>query len=224
MRFPEVLIYDTGSEDSTLKLAQEFPNTRVHTGEFWGFGPTHNVASALASHNWILSVDSDEEVSKELCEEILSLKLDPKCVYEIRRHNFFNGKRIKGCSGWDPDYVVRLYHRKTTAFDVAQVHEKILVSNLKKIRLKHPIKHTPYLQIGDFITKMQTYSTLFAQQHAKSKKASVVSALFHGWWAFLKSYLFKRGFIAGKEGLIISLYNGHATFYKYLKLAETPKK
>ena len=75
--------------------------------------------------------------------------------------------------------------------------------------------HTPYLQIGDFLTKMQNYSTLFAEQHRNSKKASIGSALLHGWWAFLKSYIFKRGLLNGKEGLIISLYNGHTTFYKY---------
>ena len=105
---------------------------RIHHGEFIGFGPTHNLASNLASNDWILSLDCDEELSKELAEELLSLKLDPAAVYEIRRHNFFNGKRIRGCGGWDPDFVVRLYNRKATAFDQAQVHEKVLTTGLKE--------------------------------------------------------------------------------------------
>lgn len=218
--FPDVLLYDSGSTDQTLEIAQQFPNVRIHHGDFSGFGPTHNLASSLAANDWILSLDSDEQLSKELTEEILSTKLDLNAVYEIRRHNFFNGKRIKGCGGWDPDFVVRLYNRKATAFDQAQVHEKVLSANLKKVTLRHPMVHTPYLKIGDFLSKMQTYSTLFAEQHRSSKNASVGSALMHGWWAFLKSYLFKRGLLNGKEGLIISLYNGHTTFYKYLKLSE----
>ncbi|MBI2743260.1 MAG: glycosyltransferase family 2 protein [Chlamydiales bacterium] len=222
--FPEVLLYDSGSTDSTLEIAKNFSNVRIHNGEFIGFGPTHNVASNLASYDWILSIDSDEQVTPELSAEILSSKLDPIHVYEIRRHNFFSGKRIKGCSGWDPDYVVRLYNRKQTSFDNAQVHEKVMHADLKKITLKNPLLHFPYLQIGDFLTKMQSYSSLFAIQHKNSKRASFGSALAHSWWAFVKSYIFKRGFLAGREGLIISLYNAHTTLYKYLKLAEAQQK
>jgi glycosyltransferase involved in cell wall biosynthesis len=218
--FPEVLVYDTGSSDKTVEIAKSFPNVRIHQGEFLGFGPTHNKASSLATHDWILSIDSDELMTDELAQEILQLKLEPTSVYEIRRMNFYNEKRIRGCSGWDPDYVVRLYHRKSTAFDNALVHEKVQISNLKKSRLQGVLLHTPYLKIEDFLAKMQNYSTLFAKQKRQDKNPSIASALAHSWWAFFKSYILKRGFLSGKEGLIISLYNGHTTLYKYLKLAE----
>lgn len=221
--FPEVLLFDTGSTDETLEIAKSFSNVSVHCGEFKGFGPTHNQASSLAAHDWILSVDSDEQLTEALAQEILSTKLDPLCVYQVRRHNFLAGKRIKGCSGWDPDFVVRLYHRNHTAFDNAQVHEKIMCRDLKRVTFKHPLLHFPYLRISDFLSKMQSYSTLFADQHKETKRSSLGSALMHSWWAFIKSYVIKRGFICGKEGLIISLYNAHTTFYKYLKLAETQK-
>ena len=221
--FPEVLLYDTGSTDQTLDIAREFANVRICQGDFQGFGKAHNLATSLATHDWILSLDSDEELSPALAEEVLALRLDPAIVYRIRRHNYFNKKRIKWCGGWDPDYVVRLYHRKTTAFDEAQVHEKVLSSGLKIHTLKHPILHTPYQQIGDFLSKMQTYSSLFALQHSQVKQAGVLSALMHSWWAFLKSYVLKRGFLGGREGLVISLYNAHTTFYKYLKLSDICK-
>jgi hypothetical protein len=67
---------------------------------------------------------------------------------------------------------------------------------------------------------MQHYTTLFAEQVEEKKKVSVFKALCHSYYAFIKSYIFKRGFLGGKEGFIISMYNGHSTFYKYLKLAE----
>ena len=64
--FPEVFIWDSGSTDQTLAIAQTFPNVKIHQGPFAGFGPTHNLASNAASNDWILSLDSDEMLSKEL--------------------------------------------------------------------------------------------------------------------------------------------------------------
>lgn len=213
--FPEVLIYDTGSTDATLSIAATYPNTKILSGTFQGFGKTHNTASSLASHDWILSLDSDEVLSPPLSAEILKLPFDPNKVYAMSRHNYFNGKWIKGCGGWYPDWVVRLYNRKETSFTEDPVHEKILTQNKTFVRLRSPLLHTPYLEISDFLSKMQLYSTLFAEN--KTKNGSLFKALLHGYFAFFKSYILKRGFLEGKEGFIISLYNSHTTFYKHLK-------
>ena len=222
--FSEVLLLDTGSTDATLEIAADYPNVTVHEAKFIGFGPLHNLVSALASNNWILSLDSDESLSPLLIEEIQGLALDSKCVYSFERQNTFNGKRIKGCSGWYPDRVNRLYNRKETEFTHELVHEKIKVEGLSEIALKHPAFHTPYLEIDDFLAKMQTYSSLFARQHSSKEALSLWKAVLHGWFAFFKSYFLKRGFLAGKEGFIISAYNGHTAYYKYLKLDERNRK
>lgn len=219
--FPQVLVYDSGSTDDTLSVARQFPNVTVVCGQFNGFGPTHNIASAQAAHDWILSIDSDEVLTPELADEILNLTLDPACVYQINRKNYFNGKWIRWCGGWHPDPVVRLYHRQATRFTEDAVHEKVIP--LKLIPLTAPLVHTPYRSMSDFLTKMQTYTTLFAAQHQGKKQASMLKALAHGWFAFIKSYLLKRGFLGGKEGFLISAYNGHTAFYKYLKLMEINK-
>lgn len=219
-RFPEVILYDTGSTDGTLAICQKFPNVKIVEGSFEGFGPTHNKASSCASYDFILSLDSDEILSPALVEEILALPLTPNATYAILRENYFRGKLIKGCAGWHPDWVTRIYNRKMTSFDQAEVHEKIIQGTLPRICLKYTMKHVPYRTISDFLQKMQSYSTLFAKQHKGKKKASLLGALFHGWAAFFKSYFLKKGFTLGEEGFIISLYNGHTAFYKYLKLAE----
>lgn len=221
--FSEVIVLDSGSSDETLEIAKQFSNVSIHLSPFSGFGQAHNYISKLASQDWIFSVDADEELSSELIQEILHLSLDPECVYAVQRQNFFNGKQIKCCSGWYPDIVVRLYHRKKTSFSNDLVHERILTQGLKRIYLSSPIFHRPYLEIGDFLHKMQQYTTLFAQQNSM-EETSIFHALFHSWFAFIKSYIFKRGFLGGKEGFIISMYNGHTAFYKYLKLAERKQK
>jgi glycosyltransferase involved in cell wall biosynthesis len=223
-RFHEVLIFDSGSTDATLKIASQYPNVKIIQGVFTGFGPTHNTATSHASHDWILSVDSDEVLTGELAEEIFRLNLDPGHVYQLARKNYFNGKWVRWCGGWHPDPVVRLYNRNTTRFTSDAVHEKVIVGSLRLVPLSSPLLHTPYRSMQDFLSKMQIYSSLFAEQHKGKKRSTMAKAVLHGWVAFLKSYIFKKGFLGGKEGLIISIYNGHTTFYKYLKLMEINKK
>lgn len=223
-KFPEVLVYDSGSTDATLEVAKAFANVKIVQGPFSGFGPTHNAASALASHDWILSIDSDEVLSPVLADEILHLALSSDRVYQIPRHNFFNGKWIRWCGGWYPDPVVRLYNRTSTCFTDDAVHEKVIADGLKLTPLSSPLLHTPYRSMADFLAKMQTYSSLFAEQYQGKKSSSMGKAVVHGSFAFVKSYLLKKGFLGGKEGAIISFYNGHTAFYKYLKLFELNEK
>lgn len=216
-RFPEVIVYDNGSTDNTKSLAKSFSNVVLKEGPFTGFGDTHNRASHLASHPWILSLDSDETLTAELEKEIFSLTLDPKAVYSIQRNNYFNGKHIRWC-GWYPDRVTRLYHRDETRFSSDLVHEKILAQGLKTVPLKAPLNHVPYQSVDAFLHKMQHYSSLFAEQNQGKKTSSPKKAFGHAFFAFFRAYFLKRGFLGGYEGLYISLYHAETAWHKYLKL------
>lgn len=217
--FGEVLLYDTGSTDSTIEIARTFPNVTVIHAPFVGFGPTHNMASAVAKYDWILSIDSDELVTPELVKVLAEQELDVRTVYAFPRRNFFNGKFIKWC-GWYPDKQIRFYNRTKTRFSDDQVHEAIISEGMRYVSLKAPIVHYSYASISDFLAKMQAYSTLFAEQNRGKRKSSPAKALCHGLFAFFRSYVLKRGFLGGYEGWVISAYNGHTAYYKYLKLHE----
>lgn len=217
--FDQVLLFDTGSVDQTLDIAAEFSHTTIVHGSFNGFGPAHNLASSLAKHDWILSIDSDEILTRELAEEIASLSLEKGWVYSFPRRNEYRGKWIRGC-GWHPDRQVRLYNRKETSFTDAHVHEAIQTAGLKEKPLQGAIRHYSYGEVSDFLQKMQHYSRLFAEQHQGKKKASLSTAILHAFFAFFKAYCLKGGVWMGREGFEISFYNANTAFYKYLKLAE----
>lgn len=217
--FDEVILLDTGSTDLTLDIARTFPNVKVHEAPFQGFGPLHNLAAEKASHDWILSLDSDEVLTEELASEIEQASLTPECVYSFPFHNYFNGKHIRGC-GWFPDRHIRLYNKAKTHFSNDFVHEKIESHGLKEVRFQHPVKHYSYRSISDFLKKMENYSSLFAHQNKQKKSSSLAKALLRSTFAFFKSYVIKKGFLDGREGFIISVYNAQTTFYKYLKLEE----
>lgn len=218
--FDDVVILDNGSSDQTIEIAKKFSNTRIFYSEFLGFGKLHNLASEFAKNEWILSIDSDEIVARELKEEILSLKLDCHEIYSFPRHTYYRNKLIKWC-GWYPDRVIRIYNKNITRFSDDQVHEKIVKTDLvKEVCLSSPLIHYSYDSISDFLAKMQSYSQLFALQNKGKRSSSVFTAISHGFFAFVKSYFLKKGFLGGYEGFLISAYNAHTAFYKYLKLYE----
>lgn len=221
--FDEVIILDNGSSDETMAIAREFANCKIHESPFIGFGPLHNKAAQLASHDWILSIDSDEILSPELAREILATPLNPFYVYSLPRRTYYQGKWIKWC-GWYPDKVVRLFNRRQTQFSNDEVHEKVLREGLREVPFRSPLIHHSYDCIADFLTKMQSYSSLFSKQNQGKKKSSIGKAILHSFFAFFKSYFLKKGFLGGYEGFLISVYNSHTAFYKYLKLYEANRK
>lgn len=221
--FDEVVIYDTGSTDDTLSIVKQYTNVTVYQEAFIGFGPTHNLASKAAKNDWILSIDSDEVVTPEMDQDIAQTTLDPNCVYSFPRHNYFNGKFIKWC-GWYPDRCVRLYNRTKTHFSDAQVHEGVITDHTHHTLMHTPLIHYSYGSIAEFLEKMQLYSDLFAKQNVGKKSSSPFKAILHGIFGFFKSYVLKRGLLGGYEGFVISLYNGHTAYYKYLKLYEANQR
>ncbi len=222
--FGEVILLDNGSTDETLAIASEFPNVKIHTLEhFEGFGKAHRMMEDLATNDWILSIDSDEVLSTDAAAEIDAMYMDKGAIYELTFRNYFNGRWIKSC-GWYPDAHPRLYNKKMARFTESYVHEKVVGDSVGFRRLGGYITHYSYDGIEDFLRKMQTYSTLFAEQNRGKKSSSVCKALIHGCFGFLKSYVLKRGFTERYEGFIISYYNAQTAFWKYIKLYEANKK
>lgn len=219
--FKEVIVVDTGSTDGTLQIARRFSNVKIFQMPFEGFGALRNKASTLAANDWILAIDSDEEVSVSLQKELLSTALGDEYVYSFPFVNYYNGKEIRWC-GWQNETHIRLYNKKRVAFEESHVHEGLKAKNVKI--MKNPIFHYSYNNLDDFLKKMMLYSSLFAEENKNKKKASIFKAVTHGVWAFFKSYFFKKGFLGGEEGFIISWYIGVNALYKYLKLLEANKK
>lgn len=218
--FSEVIVLDCQSIDQTRAIALSFDNVQLYETPVQGFGQLHKRANQLARHDWILSVDSDEVLCRDLVEEIHALCLEDRAkVYAFYRANFLWNKEICAC-GWSPDWVRRLFNKKRAGFDERLVHEKVVGVDLKTIYLKGRAHHTPYLTIDDFLEKMQRYSTLFAEQNRGKVKSGLAKALGHGFYSFFRTFIVRWGFLYGLSGWVISAYNGQTAYYKYLKLHE----
>lgn len=220
--FEEVIVYSNNSTDNTDIIAQGYSNVKLINGEFLGFGPTKNKAAAIASNDWIFSLDADEVVTFEFVENLKKLSLDDKTLYTILRTNYYKDSQIKHC--WGDDVIVRLYNKTKTSFTDKKVHEKIIVDGFTIEPIKGVVKHFPYSTITDFIIKLDRYSTIFAQDNVGKKSSSPLKALLNAKFSFIKTYFFKRGFLDGYAGLVIAFSHMATNFYKYIKLYELNKE
>ena len=208
--FKEVILYDTGSSDKTLQIAQNFPNVTIYQGPFIGFGPTKNEAASLASNDWILSIDSDEVVTPELLDSLTTLTLQPTRVYAIHRQNLFLGHPVHHGS-WGNDWVKRLYNRSFTRFNDAQVHESLIAKEMEKI--SGHLLHYAVDEVQDFLLKAARYSKL---QRQKPKALPPALAFWRGVWAFFRSFVLRGGFLDGGAGLVIAVGEFNGVFFKYI--------
>jgi len=221
--FPEVILLDNGSTDNTVTIASGFSNVLIRHTPFLGFGHLKNLAASYATHNWILSVDSDEVLSPELVIQITTQNLQPGTVYRFLRLNHY-GKRLINACGWKNDYVFRLYNRQTTAFTPKEVHESIIRDGLTTKTITGTMAHYSFENTGELLQKLNQYTTLFARENRIKRKSSVFKALYKAAWTFIRNYFLQRGFQYGFEGFLISACNANGALYKYLKLHEANRR
>ncbi len=217
--FSEVIVLDTGSTDRTLEMCKRFKNVEIYQTGFSGFGEAKNKAAELAKNDWILSIDADEVIDKELLESIKKVTLQKDVIYKWRRVNFYREKRIN-YSGWGKEYVTRLYNKKQTSFNQKLVHESIDTENVRIKTLKGHLLHYSYLTISDFAIKRDMYSELFAIQYKGKRKSSPAIAIFKSVFDFFNTFILQLACLDGYRGMLIAVSNAHVTFTKYLKLYE----
>ncbi|KDE01519.1 glycosyltransferase, group 2 family protein [Bordetella bronchiseptica SBL-F6116] len=138
--------------------------------------------------------------------------------YEIARLSDFCGRFIRH-SGWWPDYVLRLFRRGSARFTDAAVHERVVPAQGQPARLRGHFLHYPYNNFDALIAKVNRYSSdAAAMMHARGKRATVFSALGHGFWTFVRIYLIRRGFLDGRHGLVLAVTAAAGSFFRYAKL------
>jgi glycosyltransferase involved in cell wall biosynthesis len=217
----EVLVFDSFSTDATAQIAESL-GARVVQIPFQGFGELRNQAIAQCRHAWIFSLDADERCTAEVRDEILAIASvsSPHDSYLVPRRNYMMGRWIKG-SGWYPNYRQPQFFRKgAMRYDTQVVHEGYeLLTDRPLGKLKNAIWQLPFRNLEEIIRKMNRYSSLGARKLA-GRRVSMAGALGHGTWAFVKHFIFKRGYKDGWAGFVIALGNFEGTFYRYAKRYE----
>jgi glycosyltransferase involved in cell wall biosynthesis len=214
----EIVVADSNSTDATVAIAEEL-GARVVQIPITTFSELRNRAADACSHEWILSLDTDERCTAALRDEILALlEAGPRFdAYYIPRRNYFMGRWIKG-SGWYPNYRQPQLYRKGMMRYTRVIHEAVEMQGVNKEfgKLQNALWQIPFRNFEEILYKANRYST-FGARMLVDKRVSMGSALGHAIWAFIKHYFFKVGFIDGWAGFVIALGNFEGTFYRYAK-------
>jgi glycosyltransferase involved in cell wall biosynthesis len=213
----EVLVLDSGSNDSTVALATG-GGARVVQTDWPGYGPQVARGLAMAQSSWVLSLDADERISAGLRDELReAIRSDTHDGYRIPRRSEFCGKFIR-YGGWRPDYTLRLGRRAKSGFTDHFLHAHMTVDGSVGV-LRSSLIHFSYPDLHDVLEKLDRYSTGHARDmHARGKHGGVWKGMLHGFFAFVRTYVLRLGFLDGQHGLMLAVYNAEYTYYKYVKL------
>jgi len=221
----EIIVVDSGSTDRTVEIARSF-GAKVIARPWPGFAAQKNFAIAQCGGAWVLTLDADEELTPELQQEIRALLQSQPAAdaFYLRRRNLFLGRWVKH-GGFYPDAKLRLFRRGAAQFEDRPVHETITFTG-PTATLQGDLIHHAYLTLATYIEHMDRYSTLGAEilvsrgRTSRNPLAFVWNVVLVPAISFKWNYFFRGGFLDGREGLLLHLYQAVYTSWKYAKAWE----
>lgn len=210
------VVVDSGSSDDTVRIARE-KDAQVTYHEWLGFGPQKNFALTLVEADWVLWLDADEVVDRELAVSIRNaIAAGTADGYRISRLSTFCGRPMRH-SGWHPDYVMRLFRRDKGRWTDAPGHDHVILDGRVET-LPGLILHYPVDRLEDSIQKLNLYSTLGAEKIVSSgRKVWFATGILRGMFMFLRTYILQAGFLDGREGFLLAVANAEGTYYRFMK-------
>lgn len=185
------------------------------------FSEWRNEGFKKSKGDWVFYLDSDEEISDALRNEVLDIiDRDPSESFAIPRRNIIFGKEFK-YSGQYPDYQKRLFKRSNLKKWVGRVHEEPVYAGSLS-HLKSPIIHHKNLSVSEMIDKTNKWSEIEAELmfEAGHPKMNIFRFASAGFREFVLRFIKQKSFLDGKEGVIYGIYQIYSRLISYSKLWE----
>ena len=215
----EIVVVDSRSTDRTREIAESY-GAKVFVEEWKGYGEQKNSALEKCTQDWILFLDADEIVSEELKESIRKELKDPRAEgYMINRRTYYLGDFLK--HAWQPEWRLRLVRRDANPRWEGNVHETLVV-NGRVGKLKGDLLHFPYRDLKHQALKGMEFVYLSAKRKfERGEEVSFVNdVVLRPLWTFVREFFFRKGFLEGRRGFVLSMMASYHTFLKYSFLYE----
>jgi len=218
--FDELLVGDGGSRDGTVEMVKRYGGTVIPQKPETALGVRKQELVERAKGDWILVLDADERVSKELKEEIKRLKVSKRRLcnaYKIPYQNYVFGGPVQ--YGGEKYAKVRLFRKGYGRISPEALHEEVRVVGPTSLKLrgvkeigefKGKIHHHSYRTSRQLFTKFTKYAWVAARQMKRQGATLSFAKLFfyspHMFWArFVK----EQGYRDGWRGLVLALAFGY---------------
>lgn len=218
-----IVVMNEDVRDGTDKLAEQF-GAKVYREPWKGFVGQQNSCAQKATQPWIFCIATDEVVSPPLQQEIRALfatrsAADEPVAYDFPRCTYFCGRWIRH-GDWYPDRGVRIWRNGRAIWVGNNLHEKLQVKGTVG-HLKQDLWHYSFDNIDHQLRKMAQYSSLFAEaRYATSHSISAWDLAVRPMWRFIRSYIFRLGFLDGWQGFFIAGQTASFTLTRYAKVLE----
>ncbi len=211
----KILIVDSGSTDKTVEFAKAAGAQVIYREWDNDFAAQRNFALKNIVTEWVLYLDADERLTESIIAEIKKvINENKKALYKFERRTSAFGKDFK-YGVLSPDYVKRMFPVKNGKWQ-GKVHEAV-VTELPVIKLNGYIKHYTYKNFEQYISKMNVYSSIWAENSNK-KVGFIKDIVFRPIFAFIKMYVIQLGFLEGWFGFVLAVNYSLYTLNKYAKL------
>lgn len=221
----EIIVIDDNSSDRTADLATRLGARVVAlNSSAKNFAEKRNYGRKIAKGKWLLYIDADERVSKELKESILEVTNDPKSecqAYKILRKNYYFRTHE-----WPHIEKLERLFKKTALLEwQGELHETPIIKG-RLGELKGFLSHYTHTDLASMVNKTITWSGIEAQLRFNAHHPPIV------WWrfprvmltAFYDSYIRQKGYKAGTAGLVESIYQSFSIFITYARLWEMQQR
>lgn len=215
----EIVVLDSYSTDNTEKIARNY-GCKFFQHEFLGYGPQKQMALEHTTNQWVLLLDADEVLSPESQAEIRALleKGPIAAGYTLPRQEQIFWKMSSPKVRMN--HFLRLFDKTKGHVTDMPIHAAPEV-NGPVLKLQHAFYHFGETSLHVKVDKINHYSTgLVKDKQAKGRHANPWIMVFYPPLFFIRSYIFKRGFMNGWAGFIGSVTLSFYAFLKYAKLYE----
>lgn len=219
----EKIVVDSGSTDATVEIATRLGARVVHQ-DWLGFGPQRNFASSLATHDWILVLDADEQLSAALCGEMQArlpelLRSNLAGAWLLRASTFM-GAPMRWYRPMTRERIGRLYHRGRARWTDARVHESMRF-NGAVTRFKGRVLHDHNPTLVHRQLKILRYTELRAQDwRDRRRPVRLWQCPFIFMTTFFKDYCLRLAFLDGWRGFVIAHVAASSAVYRRLRYYE----
>lgn len=219
----EIVLVDACSTDKTTDIARKYTD-KIFRNEWKGFNEQRKFALSKTSYDWVLVLDADELCSDELKTEIRNFITNQEKYHGFRipRKNFFLNRWIKH-GGWYPGYQLRFFNKNYTKITDRLVHEGYEVDG-EIGYFRGNIDHYTVNSISEFMSKVNKYSSLQAEEKSANKNVNFLDLLLRPFAAFFVQFFIRRGFMDGVYGLMVANFDVITNMLTYMKIFEIRNK